>query len=215
MVVITALMATLAALLLWPPVVHSRPGRVRTLRPRPRARPGARRAAELEWVEALIAEIRAGRDPRTALAAAAHAVAVPVAASAIASARGGGDVAAALAADGSGSELVRGVAACWEVAHGSGAGLAASLTTLADSARETERVRRELHAGLAEPRATAVVLACLPLLGVVLGSMLGADPLSWLFGTPAGLVVLAAGVGFEVLGAGWAWRIAGSLEAEL
>ena len=74
-------------------------------------------------------------------------------------------------------------------------------------------MRRELHAGLAEPRATAVVLAGLPLLGLVMGTALGADPLAWLLGTVAGRSVLALGVLLEVVGAWWAWRIAVRLES--
>ena len=101
------------------------------------------------------------------------------------------------------------------MAQGSGAGLAAALLSLADSARAAERVRRELHAGLAEPRATAVVLAGLPLLGLVMGTALGADPLAWLLGTVAGRAVLALGVLLEVVGAWWAWRIAVRLESQL
>jgi tight adherence protein B len=110
---------------------------------------------------------------------------------------------------------VRAVAACWEVAHGSGAGLAASLSALADASRESERVRRDLRAGLAEPRATAVVLAGLPVVGLGLGAGLGADPFAWLLGTGAGVVVLALGILLEVVGVAWSWRIVSSLEADL
>jgi tight adherence protein B len=175
-----------------------------------------RRRAELEWVEALAAETRAGRDPASAVVAAA---ATPLPSSAVvaatAAARSGGDVALALRTDASASDLVRAVAACWEVAHGSGAGLAASLTALADAARESERVRRDLRAGLAEPRATALVLAGLPIVGLGLGASLGADPFSWLLGTGVGVAVLVAGVALEAMGAFWSWRIVTSLEADL
>jgi tight adherence protein B len=184
----------------------------------PRWKPGqasARRAAELEWVESLVAELRAGADPVGALVVSAAAAPRPVVPRAVAAARGGGDVAEALAADAASSELLRGVGACWAVAQGSGAGLAAALLSLADAAREAERVRRELHAGLAEPRATAVVLAGLPVLGLVMGAALGADPLAWLLGTVAGRAVLALGVLLEVVGAWWAWRIAARLEDQL
>lgn len=182
---------------------------------------GDRRAAELEWVEGLAAELSAGRDPVSALVAASAGssrsspAAATVCPHAVAAARSGADVAPALHVDGARSELVRGVAACWEVAAGSGAGLAASLVVLADAARETERVRHELRAGLAEPRATAVVLAALPALGLFLGSMLGAEPLRWLVGSRFGLLVLLAGLVLEGVGAWWAWRIAASLEAQL
>ncbi len=208
-----ALLSVLAVLLVWPPslpMLGRAWPRARPVRPQ---RESARRAAELEWVEALGAEVRAGRDPSSALVAASSSV--PVCPRALAAARGGGSVVAALRLDGARSDLVRGVAACWEVAEGSGAGLAASLATLADAARETERVRRELQAGLAEPRATAVVLTALPLVGLALGSMLGADPLRWLLGSSAGLLVLGAGLVLEAAGAAWVWRITSSLESDL
>jgi tight adherence protein B len=175
-----------------------------------------RRRAALEWVEALAAETRAGRDPLSAVVAAAAQLdraPDPVVAAAAAAAAGG-DVAAALRAPGAG-DLLLAAAACWEVASGSGAGLAASLTALADAAREDERVRRELRTGLAEPRATALVLAALPAVGLLLGAALGADPLAWLLGSPPGAVVLASGIVLEALGALWSWRIVRSLEAAL
>jgi len=175
---------------------------------------GARRARELEWLEALVTEVRAGADPRTALVASSRSV-PGVVPRAVAAALGAGDVVAALKADGEQAPLVRAVAACWEVASGTGAGLAASLATLADAGRESERLHRELRAGLAEPRATAMVLAALPVVGLGLGSLLGAEPLRWLFGSPPGLLVLAVGVALEALGAWWAWRIALSCEQGL
>lgn len=178
-----------------------------------RRRAASRRTAELEWLDALSAELSAGSDPSASLAA------VPgsstVCPRALATARTGGDVAQALTMDGARSPTVRAAAACWEVASGSGAGLAASLAVLADAARDDERVRAELAAGVAEPRATALVLAGLPALGLALGAGLCAQPLAWLLGTALGRVVLAAGLVLEALGALWAWRIAASLEESL
>lgn len=211
-----ALLASLAVLVLRPPSPSGWAGRLAV--PAPRWRPGAaaaRRAVELEWLEALVAELRAGADPRSALVLSAASVGGDVVPAAASAARSGGDVDAALRLDARGGELLRGVAACWEVAEGSGAGLADALLTLADAARAGERVRRELHAGLAEPRATALVLAGLPLLGLAFGILLGADPLGWLLGSTPGRAVLLAGAGLEALGAWWAWRIAVRLEAEL
>jgi tight adherence protein B len=210
-----ALPALLVVALLRPPQVggHAMPAvRVPMWRP---GRSAARRAAELEWVESVVAELRAGADPVAALVAAESAAPRSVAPGALVAVRSGADVAAALERDAGASPLMRGVAACWSVAQGSGAGLAAALLSLADSARAAEAVRRELHAGLAEPRATALVLAALPLVGLAMGVALGADPLAWLLGTTAGNAVLALGIGLECVGAWWAWRIASRLEAEL
>ena len=216
----TVLVAALAAVALVLVLVPGhRPGRRgrRSWSPSVRrpARAAERRRAELEWVEALAAETRAGRDPASAVVAAgSESVPSPAVARAVAAAAGGGDVAAALRSDAA-SDLMRAVAACWEVAHGSGAGLSASLAALADAGRESERVRRDLRAGLAEPRATAVVLAALPVVGLGLGAGLGADPFAWLLRTGPGLAVLAAGIALEVVGVLWSWRIVTALEADL
>ena len=176
---------------------------------------GARRRLEaVEWVEALLAEVLAGSDARAALMAASASM-PRVAPRAVAAARGSADIAAALASDGERSPLVASVSACWAVAAGTGAGLAASLATLADSARETERLHRELRAGLADPRATALVLAGLPVVGLGFGAMLGADPFAWLLGSPVGMCVLIVGLALEAVGSVWAWRIAVSCEALL
>lgn len=210
---IVAVLAALLVLVVSPPVVGVRRRLVVPRLPLPSSGSGRRRAAELEWLEALVAELAAGGDPTWALARVpASAAVVP---RATASARGGADVVAALRAEGARSPTVAAVAACWEVASSTGAGLAASLTVLADSGRETERVRAELEAGLAEPRATAVVLACLPAVGLGLGAMLGAEPLPWLVGTVPGRVVLGAGICLEMVGVLWSWRIARSLETSL
>jgi len=211
--VVTGVLVVVALLLWSPPRLPSAVGRL----PRPR-RPVAasvRRAAEREWVEALEAEVRAGSDPASALLAASAVVTVPVCPRAVAAARSGGDVVAALESDAGSSDLVASVAACWSVAQGSGAGLAASLASLSDAARERERIRRELQAGIAEPRATAVVLAALPVLGLVMGALLGADPWAWLTSTAWGRTVLLAGLAFEGLGVLWSWRITTSIAADL
>ncbi|MGD9956439.1 MAG: type II secretion system F family protein [Candidatus Nanopelagicales bacterium] len=213
--VLPVVCAVLLVLVLLPlPAYQGRRVRLPLPQLRPRRRAEVRRA-ELEWVEALAAETRAGRDPSSAVVAAGTSASSPAVVLATAAAAGGGDVAAALRREPSASELVRAVAACWEVAHGSGAGLSASLTALADAAREAERVRRDLRAGLAEPRATAWVLAALPVVGLGLGAGLGADPFAWLLGTTAGRLVLTAGLVLEGLGALWSWRIIRALEADL
>jgi tight adherence protein B len=204
-------LAAIAALLAWPPRVVL-PRRVLAMASRARMPSRRDNPDELLWVETLVVELGGGRDPASALVAAS--AAASVCADVVAVARTGGDVAAALRRA-AGTPLTRGVAACWEVAQGSGTGLAASLATLADAARETERVRAELRTGLAEPRATAVVLAALPLLGLLLGTALGADPVQWLLGSAIGRLVLLAGLALEAVGAWWSWRITVSLEAAL
>ncbi|GGQ45510.1 type II secretion system F family protein [Streptomyces althioticus] len=160
---------------------------------------------------ALAGELRAGRQPGEALLQAArdsgglggHQAAV------LAAARFGGDVPGALtaAARQPGAEGLRGLAACWRVAVDQGAGLADGLDRLEAALRAERDQRADLRAQLSGARATAVMLAGLPVVGLALGAALGADPLHVLLHTPSGTVCLAAGGVLEGLGLWWALRI--------
>ncbi|TAK70038.1 MAG: pilus assembly protein TadB [Actinomycetota bacterium] len=206
----------------------------------PGARAGARRARTgvRELCDGLSAELLAGRPPRDALAAAAGAPAARSAAgstpasvassvtglgsavlvpAALAAARLGGDVAAGLRRDAQapGCDGLLLVAACWQVGEGAGAGLAASLDRLGQSMRATEDVRVALDAQLAGPRATARMLALLPVIGLLLGTLLGGEPVQWLCTTIPGVAVGAAGLALTALGLWWTAAIARSVERRL
>ncbi|MEU8574806.1 type II secretion system F family protein [Streptomyces asoensis] len=167
---------------------------------------------------ALAGEVLAGRQPGDALQRAARdsgglgeAQAVVLAA-----ARFGGDVpgALAVAARQPGADGLLGLAACWRVAVDQGAGLAAGLDRLEQALRAEREQRADLRAQLAGPRATVVMLACLPVLGLALGAALGADPLHILLHTGAGLGCLLVGGVLEAAGMWWALRIVRTAEAE-
>ena len=64
-----------------------------------------------------------------------------------------------------------------------------------------------MAAQLAGPRATAVLLALLPVFGLAMGNALGADPLAVLVGTPVGRGCLVLGLLLEVAGLLWTARI--------
>ena len=172
------------------------------------------RAMVVELLGALAAELRAGAAPRESLAAAAQGwpSLAPLAASARSVHVDVPDLLAA-AARHAGAEGLRALALCWQVSEHSGAGLAPAVSRLAESLRDDEQLRREVAAQLAGPRATAVLLAMLPLLGLAMGSALGADPLGLLLGTPLGLALLGSGLALEVLGLRWTARIAGGVTA--
>ncbi|MFJ8108762.1 type II secretion system F family protein [Streptomyces sp. NPDC096132] len=177
----------------------------------------ARRARErrgdavIALCAALAGEVRAGRQPGEALQRAARDSGGlgEAQAAVLAAARFGGDVPKALAAaarqPGAGGLL--GLAACWRVAVDQGAGLAAGLDRLEGALRTERDQRADLRAQLAGPRATAVMLAGLPVLGLLLGAALGADPLHVLLHTGPGLGCLLAGGVLEGAGVGWALRI--------
>lgn len=171
------------------------------------------RRATVAALAALAAELRSGQPPATALR-----VADPTGAvwpSAIAAATYGADIADALRADAHERSELRSLAACWEVSAQAGAGFEAAVDRLAQAARIADDIRGQLDVQLAGPRATGRLLALLPLIGIALGELAGADGIGWLLGSPLGLACLVLGVGLDVLGFVWTSRIAARLEAEL
>jgi len=176
-----------------------------------RQRAAARRSAAINAVTALAAELRAGQPTATALQRAGaeywpHA---------IAAGRLGGDVAEALRVDAEHAPVLFSVAACWSVTAQTGSGLATALTRVAEAGRIDEDVRVQLEAQLAGPRATARMLGFLPVIGLLLGTALGADPIAWLLGSPFGVLCLVLGVLCTALGMAWTGRIARQVEGLL
>ncbi|MFF3328925.1 type II secretion system F family protein [Streptomyces sp. NPDC002888] len=165
---------------------------------------------------ALAGEVRAGRQPGEALLRAARDSRGlgDAQAAVLAAARFGGDVPGALtsAARQPGAEGLRGLAACWRVAVDQGAGLAAGLDRLEGALRTERDQRADLRAQLAGARSTAVMLAGLPVLGLLLGTAMGADPLHVLLHTGAGLGCLLVGGLLEGAGLWWALRIVRGVE---
>ncbi|MEU0334884.1 type II secretion system F family protein [Streptomyces sp. NPDC006193] len=165
----------------------------------------------------LAGEVRAGRQPGEALLRAARDSGGlgDAQAAVVAAARFGGDVPGALAAAArqAGAEGLLGLAACWRVAVDQGAGLASGLDRLEGALRAERDQRADLKAQLAGARATAVLLAALPVLGLLLGTAMGADPLRVLLHSGAGLGCLTAGAVFEAAGMWWAVRIVRGAEA--
>jgi tight adherence protein B len=176
-------------------------------------------------LDCLADELRAGQRPTAALAAAAEAAGWPPVAgvfgSVAAAAALGGDVAAAAREQASMFEHggavrvgVESLAAAWAVSERAGAPLATALERLTADVRSRYHQRRLVLAQLAGPRATAALLAVLPVLGVLLAVGAGARPFDMLFGTPAGQVSLLAGVALDAIGVLWSLRILGSASAQ-
>jgi tight adherence protein B len=179
-----------------------------------RRRAEAVRAAVLDLLTGLAAELRAGSQPRAALAvvsSSAPALLAPVAAAARSPVA---DPAAALAlvAGKPGAAALADLGVAWRVVADTGAGLAGVVDRVASGARADDAVRREVAAQVAGPRATAALLAGLPLAGVGLGAALGADPLGFLLGDRPGRICLLAGV--VLVAAGTAWTDTISARAE-
>jgi tight adherence protein B len=122
----------------------------------------------------------------------------------------GGDVPAALLGKASASaapELLAGLGACWQVCAGTGSGLAMAVDRLEEGLRAEQGQRLAVAAELAGPRATAGLLACLPLAGIGLAAALGARPVHVLLHTTIGLACAVLGVGLDGLGVWWTGRL--------
>ncbi|MEV5128188.1 type II secretion system F family protein [Streptomyces decoyicus] len=173
-----------------------------------------RAAAVIGLCAAVAGELRAGRQPAQALLAAGAPGLGAAGSAVVAAARYGGDVARALreAARLPGAAGLTGMAACWQVAVEGGAGLASGLERIAAGLRAQRDQRDELRAQLAGPRATALMLALLPVGGLLMGSALGAAPLRVLLHTPAGWGCLAVGGLLEWCGVAWTVRIVAAAE---
>jgi len=158
-------------------------------------------------------ELRSGSHPAAALAGvdADGPLAREVLAPAAAAAAFGDDVPAAMhrsaaARPDMAADLTR-LAASWALADRHGVPLADLLTGAQADLRWRVRFGSTVRAQLAGPRATATVLTALPLFGVGLGQLLGADPIGVLRGGLIGQALVVVGVGLAVAGSLWSERI--------
>ncbi len=155
---------------------------------------------------AVAAELRGGRPLEAATASAlagcpdddlAQGLARALRAPAAASATPGTDLGVALGR----------VAAAVLLSGRTGCSLAAVVGAVEDDLRARRRQRQELRSVTAGPRASAALLAGLPLLALAMGSGIGADPWAVLTTTAAGQVLLVAGVCLEAAGLAWSARL--------
>lgn len=159
----------------------------------------------------LAGELRVGSHPVRAFAVAAEESAGVVGsslASLAARARLGADVAAGLQATARRSSVPQywtRVTVCWQLATDHGLPVAMLVQAASRDITHRRRFVDRVDAGLSGARATAAVLACLPVLGMLLGQLLGAQPLRFLLG--GGGWVLAAGVALQCAGILWSDRI--------
>ncbi|MHA3019014.1 type II secretion system F family protein [Mycobacterium sp. BMJ-28] len=179
-----------------------------------RARQRSEAVALRDALDVLVGELRVGAHPVVAFEVAAREVDGQVAdALHGVAARGqlGADVAAGLRVAGQACTLPghwERLAVCWQLAQAHGLAIATLMRAAQRDIIERERFSAALDAGLAGARATATILAGMPVLGVALGQLIGADPLRFLMSGGAGGWLLVIGVSLCCLGLWWSDRIA-------
>lgn len=179
-----------------------------------RRRDAAQVTALLDAIGLLVSDLRVGAHPAAAAAAAAssgnedaHRVLAAVAAGA----RLGAPVPRLLERQASSrvaiGDCLRRLASAWALAEAHGVALADLVEAVRADLEARQRMGAELHAQLAGPRATALVLAGLPVLGVALGEGVGAGPVGVLTGTGVGQILLVVGTALACAGVLWSERI--------
>lgn len=169
----------------------------------------ARRRLEVaRGCAAVASQVRVGRVPSEALAAAAGDW--PVLVAAHQAQMLGGDVPETLLAHATqpGCAGLADLARAWRLAVDTGAPMAGALDHVALSLRRDEALQRTVAAELAGPRATGKVMAVLPLGGIGMGYLLGGRPLEFLVDGPLGWACLLGGVGLACAGVLWVDQLA-------
>lgn len=103
--------------------------------------------------------------------------------------------------------LTRLARAAWELAEQTGAPLADLVERIEADARAMDRAVATAAAQAAGARATAWLLAALPLGGIGLGYGIGADPLHVLLHTPLGAGCALAAIALQFAGLAWTERL--------
>ncbi|WP_409331355.1 type II secretion system F family protein [Trujillonella humicola] len=165
-------------------------------------------AALAEGLGALAAELRSGRPVDEAAVAAGAACGDPAGADALVRAvRAPASVAAPRPGAGPWEAAVARLAAAVRLSARTGCSLAAVAGAVEDDLRARRRHGLELRSALAGPRASAALLAGLPVLALLMGSGVGADPWAVLTTTGSGQVLLVLGVALEGAGLAWTGRL--------
>src|SRR6516165_6322179 len=99
------------------------------------------------------------------------------------------------------------LAVCWQLASDHGLAIATLMRAAQRDIAERQRFSARVSSSMAGPRATAAILAGLPVLGVLLGQLIGARPLSFLLSGHTGGWLLVVGSTLACGGLLWSDRI--------
>jgi tight adherence protein B len=95
------------------------------------------------------------------------------------------------------------LARAWQVSTRTGAPMSATLDQVSAGLAADQSLAAVVASELSAPRATGKVMAALPVCGIVIGYLLGGDPVSWLLDQPVGWACLLGGVLLACLGVLW------------
>jgi tight adherence protein B len=115
----------------------------------------------------------------------------------------GEDVSAALTRH----SALAGLGVACTVASRAGSPLTSVLTGLRIDLEADTEVRRAVNTALAGPRASATLLALLPVVGLTMGAGMGAHPWQVLTHTAAGVIALFIGVALDLTGLVWVFGL--------
>lgn len=183
-------------------------------RRRRRGRRAMEEGRQLETaIDVLVGELRIGAHPAQAFAIAADETADSVADSCravAARARLGADVTAGLHSVAETSALSAHwdrLAVCWELASEHGLPMSTLMRAAQRDIVERQRFSSHVTSAMAGARATAAILAGLPLLSALFGQLIGANAVGFLLGGHVGGWLLVVGVTLVCSGLLWADRI--------
>ncbi|HVK20864.1 MAG TPA: hypothetical protein VM677_05840 [Actinokineospora sp.] len=104
---------------------------------------------------------------------------------------------------------IRSLLRAWRLATRHGLALAEVIEAVRVDLDHRVRFARQVDARMAGPRASAVMLAVLPVLALLLGESMGAAPIAVLIGSTAGQTLLVIGVALACAGVTWTARLTG------
>jgi tight adherence protein B len=173
-----------------------------------RVRDEADVAGLADGLAAFGAELRAGRSPEDAARLATAASGRPRCARALVRAVSAQSVVDPPSfPEGAFAEAVHRISVAAGLSRRTGSSLATVIGAVEDDLRVRLGHGRELRALTAGPRASVALLAGLPVLRLVMGSGVGADPWHVLTATGSGQALLGFGVALELTGIAWSARL--------
>ena len=98
---------------------------------------------------------------------------------------------------------LRDLARAWQVSIQTGAPMSTTLDQVSAGLAADQSLGAVVASELSAPRATGKVMAALPVCGIVIGYLLGGDPINWLLSQPVGWACLLSGVLLACLGVLW------------